>query len=155
MYSWYLFICLRHISYLYCHKSQITNHKSQITNHKLQITNHKSQITNLWLWVKGNGIVEQNLENKNQEGTMSTTAATAKLNDLFRPTRAKVGLVIRSLDDVIEKRAKRARSLQQEISTKPCEEFKTVKSILLTKYCCHHTEISTKDIVTLPHDIGH
>ena len=39
------------------------------------------------------------------------------------------------------------RSLQ-EISKKPFEEFKTVNSILLTKYCSHHTEISTKDIVT-------
>jgi hypothetical protein len=38
-----------------------------------------------------------------------------------------------------------ARDLQ-----KPFEEFKTVNSILLTKYCSHHTEISTKDIVTLP-----
>jgi len=32
---------------------------------------------------------------------------------------------------------------------KPFEEFKTVNSILLTKYCSHHTEISTKDIVTV------
>jgi hypothetical protein len=32
---------------------------------------------------------------------------------------------------------------------KPFEEFKTVNSILLTKYCSHRTEISTKDIVTL------
>ena len=39
------------------------------------------------------------------------------------------------------------RSLQ-EISKKPCEEFKIVNSILLTKYCSHRTEISTKDIVT-------
>jgi len=36
----------------------------------------------------------------------------------------------------------------QEISKKPCEEFKIVNSILLTKYCSHRTEISTKDIVT-------
>jgi hypothetical protein len=36
-------------------------------------------------------------------------------------------------------------------------EFKTVNSILLAKYCSHRTEISTKDIVTLPHDkeFGH
>ena len=33
--------------------------------------------------VKGNGIVEQKLENKNRERSMSTTEATAKLNDLF------------------------------------------------------------------------
>jgi hypothetical protein len=33
--------------------------------------------------VKGNGIVEQKLENKNQKEAMSTTAAIAKLNDLF------------------------------------------------------------------------
>ena len=32
---------------------------------------------------------------------------------------------------------------------KPFGEFKTVNSILLTKYCSHRTEISTKDIVTL------
>jgi hypothetical protein len=40
---------------------------------------------------------------------------------------------------------------------KPFGEFKTVNSMLLTKYCSHHTEISTKDIVTLPHDkeFGH
>ena len=50
-----------------------------------------------------------------------------------------VGLVIRSLDDSIEKRV---RSLE-EISKKPCEEFKTINSILLTKYCSHRTEIST------------
>ena len=31
---------------------------------------------------------------------------------------------------------------------KPFGEFKTVNSILLTKYCSHRTEISTKDIVT-------
>ncbi len=56
------------------------------------------------------------------------------------------------------KETKRVRSLQ-EISKKPCEEFKTVNSILLTKYCSHHTEISTttRDIVTLPRDkeFGH
>jgi hypothetical protein len=46
------------------------------------------------------------------------------------------------------KETKRVRSLQ-EISKKPCEEFKTVNSILLTKYCSHHTEISTKDIVAV------
>jgi len=36
---------------------------------------------------------------------------------------------------------------------KPFWEFKTVNSILLTKYCSHRTEISTKDIVTsgMPH----
>jgi hypothetical protein len=33
--------------------------------------------------VKGNGIVKQKLEDKNQEGGMSTTAAVVKLNDLF------------------------------------------------------------------------
>jgi hypothetical protein len=40
---------------------------------------------------------------------------------------------------------------------KPFGEFKTINSILLTKYCSHRTEISTKDIVTLPHDeeFGH
>jgi hypothetical protein len=40
---------------------------------------------------------------------------------------------------------------------KPFGGFKTVNSILLTKYCSHRTEISTKDIVTLPHDkeFGH
>ncbi len=45
-----------------------------------------------------------------------------------------------------------ARDLQ-----KPFEEFKTINSILLTKHCTNHTEISTKDIVTLPHDkeFGH
>ena len=32
---------------------------------------------------------------------------------------------------------------------KPFREFKTVDSILLTKYCSHRTEISTKDIVIL------
>ncbi len=64
----------------------------------------------------------------------------------------KVGLVIRSLDDLIEKRVKRDKRVRslQEISKKLCEEFKTINSILLTKYCSHRTEISTKDIVTLP-----
>ena len=33
--------------------------------------------------VKGNDIVEQKLENENQEGTLTTTAAAAKINDLF------------------------------------------------------------------------
>ena len=32
---------------------------------------------------------------------------------------------------------------------KPFGEFKTVNSILLTKYCSHSTEKSTKDIVTV------
>jgi hypothetical protein len=68
-----------------------------------------------------------------------------------RASIPKVGLIIRSLDDYIEKRVKRDKRVRslQEISKKPCEEFKTVNSILLTKYCSHHTEISTKDIVTL------
>jgi hypothetical protein len=35
---------------------------------------------------------------------------------------------------------------------KPFGGFKTVNSILLTKYCSHCTEISTKDIVT--HSMG-
>jgi hypothetical protein len=51
----------------------------------------------------------------------------------------------------VEKKSKRVRSLE-EISRKPFGEFKTINSILMTKYCSHHTEISTKDIVTLPHD---
>jgi hypothetical protein len=60
--------------------------------------------------------------------------------------------VFRCLDrEKSQKRQKRVRSLQ-EISKKLSEEFKTVNSILLTKYCSHRTEISTKDIVTLPHD---
>jgi hypothetical protein len=56
----------------------------------------------------------------------------------------KVGLVIRSLD--LSKREKSeisGRDLQKSF-----EEFKTVNSILLTKYCSHRTEISTKDVVT-------
>jgi len=35
---------------------------------------------------------------------------------------------------------------------KPFEEFKTSNPFLLTKCCSHHTEISTKDTLTLPHD---
>jgi hypothetical protein len=38
--------------------------------------------------------------------------------------------------------------LRKEDLQKPFREFKTVNSILLTKYCSHRTEISTKDIVT-------
>ena len=67
-----------------------------------------------------------------------------------RASILKVGLVFRSLDDKIEKRVKRDKRVRslQEISTKPCEEFKTVNSISLTKYCSHRTEIFMKDIVT-------
>jgi hypothetical protein len=45
----------------------------------------------------------------------------------------------------------------EERSLKTFEEFETVNSILLTKYCSHRTEISTKDNVTLPHvkEFGH
>ena len=39
--------------------------------------------------------------------------------------------------------------LQERDLQKPFGEFKTVNSILLTKYCSHRTEISTKDIVTV------
>ncbi len=55
--------------------------------------------------VKGNGIVEQKLENKNQEGAMSTTAAIAKLNDLFghnalvgRNNVGPIGLILKIND---------------------------------------------------------
>ena len=47
-----------------------------------------------------------------------------------RASILKVGLVIWSLDDWIEKRV----SSLEEISKKPFGEFKTVNSILLTKY---------------------
>jgi hypothetical protein len=55
--------------------------------------------------VKSNGIVEQKLENKNQEGAMSTTAAIAKLNDLFghnvlvgRNNVGPIGLIVKIND---------------------------------------------------------
>jgi hypothetical protein len=55
--------------------------------------------------VKGNGIVEQKLEDKNQEGAMSTTAAIAKLNDLFghnalvgRNDVGPIGLIVKIND---------------------------------------------------------
>jgi hypothetical protein len=55
--------------------------------------------------VKGNGMVEQKLENENREGTMSTTAATAKLNDLFghnalvvRNNLGPIGLIVKIND---------------------------------------------------------
>ena len=55
--------------------------------------------------VKGDDIVEQKLENKNQEGTMSTTEATAKLNDLFGPNAlvvqnnvGPIGLIVKIND---------------------------------------------------------
>ena len=55
--------------------------------------------------VKGNGIVEQKLENKNRERSMSTTEATAKLNDLFghnalvvRNNVGPIGLIIKIND---------------------------------------------------------
>ena len=48
------------------------------------------------------------------------------------------------------------KSQKSEISGRdlqiPFGEFKTVNSILLTKYCSHRTEISTKDIVTFVFD---
>jgi hypothetical protein len=43
------------------------------------------------------------------------------------------------------------------ILQKPFRNLKTDIPWCLTKYCSHHTEISTKDILTLPHDkvLGH
>ncbi len=63
----------------------------------------------------------------------------------------KVGLIIRSLDDQSWEKREKSEISGRDLQ-KPFGEFKTVNFILLTKYCSHHTEISTKDIVTLRHD---
>ncbi len=53
----------------------------------------------------------------------------------------------KGIDSEGSEKSKIMRS-EEEIPRKPFGEFKTINSILLTKYCSHHTEISTKDIVT-------